>query len=46
MKTERQIKNAIKKLTEGRSAKELRNSPRRRNKILALEWVLGNVSDL
>ena len=46
MKTKKEIEKKIKELSEGQTAKEMRNSPRRINKVMALEWVLENVSDI
>ncbi len=43
MKTKKQIERQIKELE---SDKEGAKSPRRRSKIIALEWVLGNVSHI
>lgn len=43
MKTEKEVEKKIKDL---QSDPEGQKSPRRRSKIMALEWVLGNVSNI
>ena len=43
MKTKKEIE---KKLEELKADKEGAKSPRRRSKIMALEWVLGHISDI
>lgn len=43
MKTKKQIEKKIKDL---QSEPGCQKSPRRRSKIMALEWVLGNVSNI
>jgi hypothetical protein len=43
MKTKKEIKQKIKHLE---SEPGCQKSPRRRSKIMALEWVLGNVSNI